>query len=290
VPRDISSSWLMGRFDRTRPITWFNHTALTQRSGPIGYSTFIRPGLPSANAPTPTSPHQIPLALYSPPAKPSLKWLNSYKVSRSLHRRGHDPLTWRVFRQTSFPSPPPGTSGSKSTTMVPGRDQVPINHRTARLHPTQNERKTLLKYASTGGVRSFTVPASLTDAVRNIDHRSQPLLSCVTILVPICCDLPLAVHSASDSSIPVDPTAPAHSRLTSRSFPPDEAITSKDETRLTDYLRGDAAQTFIDVVYKVRRHMPSLPRSGLIALTLAIDLSIRLWISQISHHGSGGSV
>ena len=122
------------------------------------------------------------------------------------------------------------------------------------------------------------------------EHRSQPLLSCVTILVPICCDLPLAVHSASDSSIPVDPTAPAHSRLTSRSFPPDEAITSKDETRLTDYLRGDAAQTFIDVVYKVRRHMPSLPRSGLIAFTLAIDLSIRLWISQISHRGYGGSV
>jgi hypothetical protein len=71
-----------------------------------------------------------------------------------------------------------------------------------------------------------------------------------------------------------------------------EAIfTSQDEVKAIGYLRGDNAQTFIDVVHEVRLHAPSFPRrGGLITFVLLWTLAIRLWISLISHHGSGRSV
>ena len=45
-------------------------------------------------------------------------------------------------------------------------------------------------------------------------------------------------------------------------------ITNEDETRLTDYLRGDAAQSFVDSIQEVRFHIPSLLKRGLIIFTL----------------------
>ena len=46
-----------------------------------------------------------------------------------------------------------------------------------------------------------------------------------------------------------------------------EIIKSGDQTSLTDYLHGEAAQTFIDVVYEVRPCIPPLPKHGLIVST-----------------------
>jgi hypothetical protein len=76
-------------------------------------------------------------------------------------------------------------------------------------------------------------------------------------------NLPLIDCLAPDSSIPADFNVPACRRLTSLSHPylPHEVISlieavfkSKDEVKMIGYLRGDDAQTFIDVVHRVRPH------------------------------------
>ena len=60
--------------------------------------------------------------------------------------------------------------------------------------------------------------------------------------------------------------APVRSHKTSHPFFPDEVIAqieaivaSGDEARLADYLTGEAAQTFVDVVHEVCPHVPPLP-------------------------------
>ena len=97
---------------------------------------------------------------------------------------------------------------------------------------------------------------------------------------------------------------PACKRLASRAFSPHEVIplieaifTNQSEVKMIGCLCGDDAQTFIDVIHEVRLRHPSYPRPGLISLvafgsfTLEFPPSaIRLWISPISRHGSGGSV
>ena len=37
-----------------------------------------------------------------------------------------------------------------------------------------------------------------------------------------------------------------------------EIVERRDESGLTDYLRGEVAQAFVDVVHQVRLHVPSL--------------------------------
>jgi len=110
-----------------------------------------------------------------------------------------------------------------------------------------------------------------------------------------------SVYPTPDSSILLDLDAPACKRLTSRAFSPHEVIplieaifTNQNEVKMIGFLRGDEAQTFIDVIHEVRLRHPSFPRRGLISSCLSVpnfhSPLIRLWISPISRHGSGGSV
>jgi hypothetical protein len=84
---------------------------------------------------------------------------------------------------------------------------------------------------------------------------------------------PLIGYPTPNSSTLVDSDASACKRLISHAYLPHEAISlieavfkSKDEINTIGYLRGDDAQTFIDVIHKVRLH-PLLPRHGLITFT-----------------------
>jgi len=85
--------------------------------------------------------------------------------------------------------------------------------------------------------------------------------------------IPRSVYPTPDSSILLDLDAPACKRLTSRAFSPHEVIplieaifTNQDEVKMIGYLRGDDAQTFIDVIHEVCLRYPSFPRPGLISL------------------------
>lgn len=109
------------------------------------------------------------------------------------------------------------------------------------------------------------------------------------------------MYRSPGSSIPVDSIAPACKRLTSHNFFPHEVIplieaifTSQNESKAIGRLRGDDAQTFIDVIHEVRIHAPSFLRhTGLIVFVKCFSYHfplIRLWISLIFHRGSGGSV
>jgi len=100
---------------------------------------------------------------------------------------------------------------------------------------------------------SSPILASLINVVRRIDHHS-----------------PVRPYSSSDSPAPVNTCAPVYRRLI-----PDEAvsrieaiITNKGDTRLTDCLPGDAAQTFIDSIQEVHCRVPLLLKPGLIQLPL----------------------
>jgi hypothetical protein len=104
---------------------------------------------------------------------------------------------------------------------------------------------------------------------------------------------------ARDSSNLVNLDAPACKRLISRTFSPQEVTSlieaifmSKDEVRMVRDLRGDDAQTFIDVIHEVRSPL-FLPRHILITCPLPLlpsnfHLPDQAWISQISNRSSGG--
>jgi len=97
--------------------------------------------------------------------------------------------------------------------------------------------------------------------------------------------------------------APACKRLISKTFFPHEVVslieatfTSKDQVKMICDLRGDDAQTFIDVIHEVRSVLlhfrprsDHLTRFGSFVSNFHLPL-IRLWISRISHHGSRRSV
>ena len=89
---------------------------------------------------------------------------------------------------------------------------------------------------------------------RCIDHRHSPTQLC----------------SSSDSSIPVDIRVPAcRSSIPSEAISRIEAIiTNSSDTKLTNGLPEDAAQTLIDSMQEVRLHIPSLPKLGLIVFAL----------------------
>ena len=98
---------------------------------------------------------------------------------------------------------------------------------------------------------------SLTNVIRNTDHSSRPLLPRDDARIHNG-DLPLSVCPTPDSSILVDLHAPACKRLTSNNFSPHEIIslietifTTQDEIKMIGCLRGDEAQTFIDVIHEV---------------------------------------
>ena len=99
----------------------------------------------------------------------------------------------------------------------------------------------------------------VTATMLNTDHSStQPLLSRENTSTQGD-DLPLTVYPAASSSNLVDLNIPACKRLISRTSPPHEIISlikaifaSKDELKMIRDLRGDDAQTFIDVMHEVR--------------------------------------
>jgi hypothetical protein len=104
--------------------------------------------------------------------------------------------------------------------------------------------------------------ASPINVVQNTDNSSQSLLSYDDTRAHNG-DLPLTVYPTPGLSISVDFGAPACRRLISRAFFPDQVIsliaaifTSRDEVEAIGHLRGDNAQTFIDVVHEVRLHSP----------------------------------
>ncbi|KAF9645530.1 hypothetical protein BDM02DRAFT_497170 [Thelephora ganbajun] len=99
---------------------------------------------------------------------------------------------------------------------------------------------------------------NLVQKVQNTDHSSQPLPSRDGTRGRYNDALP-TVGPAPDSSTLVDLDTPACTRLISNALSPHEVIplieaifTSKDEIRMIRDLRRDDAQTFIDVIYKVR--------------------------------------
>lgn len=121
-------------------------------------------------------------------------------------------------------------------------------------------------------MRPFLILAALID-VRSAYYSSQlffqPFLSPAIPITPIS----HSVYPTPDSSILVDLDAPACKRITSGAISPDEVIplieaifTNQNEVKMIGYLRGDDAQTFIDVIHEVRLRHPSFPRRTLISL------------------------
>jgi hypothetical protein len=100
-------------------------------------------------------------------------------------------------------------------------------------------------------------------------------------------DFTSRVNLAPDPSILVDLEAPACKRLISHAFSPHEVISlveavfaNKDEVKMVRELRGDDAQTFVDVVHGVRLHFlhsldaVCLPFSTLTPLLLNLYLPL----------------
>jgi len=102
----------------------------------------------------------------------------------------------------------------------------------------------------------------------------------------------------------IDLGMPAWRRLINHTFSPHEAIPlieamfmTEDEVEMIGCLRGDDAQTLINVIDEVGCYTPSSQSHGLIAFILFDTFTsepspplIRLWVSPILHYGSGGSV
>ena len=87
------------------------------------------------------------------------------------------------------------------------------------------------------------------------------------------------LHMAPDSSILVDPKSSACRRLINHTFSPRKTIslievifTSKAEINIIRDLRGDDAQTFIDVVHGVRFHFLYILPMHLLIASFAFDL------------------
>jgi len=103
-------------------------------------------------------------------------------------------------------------------------------------------------------------------------------------------DLLLMVHSAPDSSNLVDLDVPACKRLISRTPSPQEVtslieaiFTSKEEVKMVRDLRGDDAQTFVDVIHEVC-FVLSFSRRSLITYFLPL---LRSRTSTFRRSGSG---
>jgi len=148
-------------------------------------------------------------------------------------------------------------------------------------------------------VRPFLRFSCLVNVVRSTDRSFQSLKSRDNTRTKNR-DLPLIVHPTPDPPTPADRHLSACRRLINRAFSPHEVIpligavfTSRDELQLVGGLRGDDAQTFIDVIHEVRLHTLSFPGCGLITFAFGYNVRIPLnrpWISPISHRGSRGSV
>ena len=115
-------------------------------------------------------------------------------------------------------------------------------------------------------MRSFPIVASLINVICNADNSSQSSLSYGDTRAHDG-DLSLIVYPTPGSSTHVDLSAPAYKRLISHIPPPHQVIsliqaifTSKDEVNAIGHLRGENAQTFIDVIHEVRLYAPSFPR------------------------------
>ena len=129
--------------------------------------------------------------------------------------------------------------------------------------------------------------------VRNADNSSQSSLSRDNTCIRDD-DPPFMVHLVPDSSNLVDLGAPACKRLITRTFSPQEVTSlieaifvSEDEVKMVRDLRGDDAQTFIDVIHEVRSVL-FFPRHSLIACLLPL-LRFRTFAFRRSGSGSPGS-
>jgi len=109
-------------------------------------------------------------------------------------------------------------------------------------------------------VRSFLSFSCLINVAWSTDHSSRPL----KLRDDTCTknrDLLLTDYPTPDSPTPADPSVCR--RLISRAFSSHGVIPliggvfmNKDELQLVSSLRGDDAQTFIDVTHEVRIHSP----------------------------------
>ena len=134
--------------------------------------------------------------------------------------------------------------------------------------------------------------------VRNADSSSQPLLSHHKTCTRED-DLPLMVHPVPNSSNFDNPGTSACKRLIGRAFSPQEVTSlieaifmSEDEVKMVRDLRGDDAQTFIDVIHEVCSVLSNTQSVYLSSFTprpsnFHLPL-IRLWISRTSNRGFEG--
>jgi len=127
------------------------------------------------------------------------------------------------------------------------------------------------------------------EIVLNPDSSSQPLLSHHKICTRED-DLPLMIHPVSDSPNFVNLGTPACRRLIRCKFSPQEVTSlieaifmSEDEVKMVRDLRGDDAQTFIDVIHEVRSVI-SFPRHSVFTCLLSLP---RLRILTFPRSGSG---
>jgi len=253
------------------------------------FCLFIRGGPQCATRLVSPTRYHLPFP-FADPRIPRLTEFKFHRVSHNLHRRGCNPLTRRVPRQIT-PIPPlevfPMSLSMLGVNFV-NVDDPRAYYNKPRDHARQNHVEILGR--DEPGSASFPILLLLSIWCRGLtihilNHHS-----------------PVRPSSSSDSPAPVDTCVPVYRRLI-----PDEAVsrieaivTNKGDTRLTDCLPGDAAQTFIDSIQEVHLHCSSFPKPGLIVFTplgsFAFDRlnvrlpSIRLWISPAPRHGSGGSV
>ena len=203
--------------------------------------------------------------------------LSSHRVSHDLHHHVYDPLTRSL-------SPDPQPIAAEDLLIDVPHIVSQLGSRAYR-SPLLNVKRAENLVKILGDERGVSFPryCPLMDVVVwNPDHSPRPLSSCHN--THSCYDdLPFTIDPALDPPTSVNPSTPTRNRLTSHSFPPDEAIprikeviTSKDETGLTGYSSDDTAQTFIDVVNEVCHHTSSLPRHGLISFTLFGSLALDL--------------
>ena len=197
-----------------------------------------------------------------------------------------------MTRKSSSSSPPkPENDGGMQR---PGNSRLTFDHLPSR--PLQKSRETGAE------------PHSLDDWMNEIDDPpdgikelgAQPQNSLYK--TPVLTLESLTVDPVPDSSVLVEPEAPACSLLISLAFSMDEVtalieaiFTNKAEVRMVRSLSGDAAQVFVDVVHKVCLRIPSFPKYSMVTFVLLGPLNLHLqpvrpWVSPVSRRGFRGIV
>ena len=178
-------------------------------------------------------------------------------------------------------SPPPsmGPSRAHSVPNTPQMPRLPVKDRSGleepesampptprvppALFPEGTAEDPLPSGSQVESGMSFPRPCRLINAVRSTDRPSQPLHLCGDAYTQNC-DLSPTDHPTPNPPTPTDYDTPACRRLITHDFSPQDVVpligavlTSRDELQLVSDLRRDDAQTFIDVIHKVRLHTSS---------------------------------